>query len=413
VNVHFTYYADLGGVLLDESGKGWIQAMRVGEYQHPKYGKLSFTLDRLRRFAESVTRQVRGIDPDIDYDHKMDPTKGNEAAGWVKGAKVEGDALWLLVEWTKTAAEKIRDRAYRYFSPEFQTEWTDPQGRKHQDVLFGGGITNRPFLKDLLPLNLSELSFAEPDKEMTLDPKKLRKALGLPEDATDEQVMERVEQNQAAATNKVGTPPDRTATTHAPNNPATDTPSVPGGPGEDKDANKDVPPGAPHPASFPQQHQASLSELMTNPAIKMLVENLVNPLQTRLAELEKTNLLNGVEVRLSEYRTGDKVLAPAVVDEFRKLLSETPASGHAAVYAIMDKLRSGSATVQLGETAGTGRTSKTFSEGKTAEQVVEERVKVLLSENKDMTRADAYELVFGEDLALFAAYQDASYSFKI
>jgi len=185
VTIRFGYYADLRSVKLDERGNSWIQAMRVGEYQHPRHGKLQFTLDRLMRFAESVKTKIRGIEPDIDYDHKMDPARGHEAAGWVRDAKVEGDALYLLVDWTKTAAEKIKEGAYRYFSPEFQDTWTDAAGKVHRDVLFGGGITNRPFLKDLLPLNLSELSFAEPtNKEEGVDPKELRKKLGLAEDAT-------------------------------------------------------------------------------------------------------------------------------------------------------------------------------------------------------------------------------------
>src|SRR5690349_24949399 len=98
----FGYYADLRGLQFSEANKSWITAMRVGEYLHPMHGKISFTPDRLMRFADSVKRKVRGISLDIDYDHKADPTKGNEAAGWVEDAKVEGDTLYLLVDWTKS-----------------------------------------------------------------------------------------------------------------------------------------------------------------------------------------------------------------------------------------------------------------------------------------------------------------------
>src|SRR4051812_4413248 len=123
----FGYYADLRGVQFAEGDKpkSWIMAMKVGEYTHPMYDKISFTRDRIQRFADSVKNKVRGIALDIDYDHKADPARGNEAAGWVEDAKVEGDSLMLLVEWTKTAAGKIKEGAYRYFSPEFQDEWTD------------------------------------------------------------------------------------------------------------------------------------------------------------------------------------------------------------------------------------------------------------------------------------------------
>jgi hypothetical protein len=415
VTIRFSYYADLGSIQLDESGRGWIQAMRVGSYEHPRYGKLEFTLERLQRFAESVKRKVRGIDPDIDYDHKMDPARGREAAGWVKDAKVDGNALWLLVEWTKTAADKIKEKAYRYFSPEFQTEWKDPQGNVHKDVLFGGGITNRPFLKDLLPLNLSELSFAEPNaEEKKLDPKELRKVLGLPEDASDEQVMERVQQNTQAAQRAGGTVnPDRLATTHAPNTPATSSPTVPGGPNDDQKREGEQPPsGAPHPASFPQQHQASLSELMADPKIVLLMEHIVKPLQAQLSELQQANVASGIEVKLSEFNTGNKILAPAVVNEFREVLKKTPVELHESIYAVMRKLRDGHGVVQLGETGGTAQPGMVLYEGKSPMDIVDERVTKKLSENKDMDRVDALSQVFAEDPQLFTAYQEASYAFK-
>ena len=419
MTIRFSYYADLSSIQLDESGKGWIQAMRVGEYQHPVHGKLSFTSDRLRRFAENVVNRVRGIDLDIDYDHKSDPSKGNEAAGWVRDAKVDGDALWVLVEWTKTAASKIKERAYRYFSPDFQDTWTDASGKTHQDVLFGGGITNRPFLKDLLPLNLSELSFAEPKKEKGMDLKELRKLYGLPEDGSqDDQILERAQADRNVATSKAGTPPDHTATTHAPNNPASDTPTVPGGPNDSGKDDKDkAPPGAPHPASFPQQHAASLevelSELFAkNPALKRLMETVVAPLQTRLAELEKTNHLSGINVKLTEFRTGAKVVAPAILDEFAAILANTPVQLHEKIYGVLRKMQGGNDTIQLGETALGGQPGQQLFEGKSVDDEVMGRTKKLMETNKELSEGDAFVQVMAEDPALFSAYQESSYLFK-
>jgi hypothetical protein len=187
------YLVDLAKVKLDESNGVYtsvIQGMTVGKYQHPVFGEIDITPDRIKRFAENVNNHVRGTDLDIDYDHKA---RSGEAAGWVKSAEARNDGLFLHVEWTEEAAGKIKNKAYRYFSPEFDDEWTHPKsGQKFQDVLFGGGITNRPFLKDIMPINLSE-AFAsaeqvETDEGGKMDPKKLRELLGLPEDATDEQV---------------------------------------------------------------------------------------------------------------------------------------------------------------------------------------------------------------------------------
>lgn len=411
----FGFYADLRSIVLDENGRGWIQAMRVGDYVHPRYGKLSFTPDRLMRFADSVKSKVRGIEPDVDYDHKLDPTKGREAAGWVKDAKVENSALWLLVDWTKTAVGKIREGAYRYFSPEFQDKWTDAAGKEHVDVLFGGGITNRPFLKDLLPLNLSELSFADnPKKEEGVDPKKLRANLGLPEDASEEQVLERATSLRQQSVTPGGAPVDHTATTHAPNTPATQTTTVGGVPNDATTAAQRVDKdGKPIVEDVPKDLDKQLSELAaTNPVIAKLLSDQAAQ-QKQLAELMQENKKNAVAVKLSEYKTGNQILSPAVLTEAEKLLTVLPTQLHELVTNMLDKVKSGDGTVQLGETVGAGVQTSRRTDGKKAEDVVEERTKKLMTENKDMDRSDALMQVFEDDPKLFTEYQNDSYSFKV
>jgi len=183
----FGYWADATGLQFDEQGKTWIHAMPIGKYEHPVYGELDFTPERVQAYADSVKNKTRGVELDIDYDHKA---KDSKAAGWVKDADVRADGLWLSVAFTPPAMTALKNKEYKYFSPEFHDEWTDSKGVKHKNVLFGGGITNRPFLKDLTPVNLSELvePGATPKEGNKVDGKQLRKLLKLSEDATDEQV---------------------------------------------------------------------------------------------------------------------------------------------------------------------------------------------------------------------------------
>jgi hypothetical protein len=414
----FGYYADLRGITFAEGDKPktWVQAMRVGDYHHPGYGKLSFTTDRIKRFADSVKNRVRGIALDIDYDHKADPARGNEAAGWVEDAKVEGDALYLLVEWTKTAAEKIKEGAYRYFSPEFKDEWMDAQGTMHRDVLFGGGITNRPFLKDLLPVNLSELTFAEQKNEgEPMKIEELRKLYGLPEDGSqDDQIVERAKADRQAATNKSDAV-DRTATTHAPNNSAGDPQGTVGGlpfdattaTGVDKDGNMVTP------------SDVQLSELAkTSPVIAMMLAER-QATSKRLAELENAHKLSEIRVKLNEYRTGGKVVAPAILDEASKLLIALPIQLHEKVHGLLTKVRElgTEGTVQLGELGHSGAQSDAGTM-QLAEGKMETAAKKLLTEqhaagNKSYTLSDAYVDAVAGDPNLFTEYQSASYAFKI
>lgn len=148
---------ELSGIQFDEESlESWIMAMPFNKYHHPEYGTIDITQDMVAEMVKNVNDGVRGQELDIDYDHKE---KTNEAAGWVKQAEARDSGLWLLVSWTKKAYDLIKSRAYKYFSPEFTDSWKHPvTGVTYNNVLFGGGITNRPFLKGISPLNLSELS---------------------------------------------------------------------------------------------------------------------------------------------------------------------------------------------------------------------------------------------------------------
>jgi Mu-like prophage I protein len=161
--VTYGYWVDMQSSKLGETS--WIHALPVGKYEHPVYGQMDFTPEKISNFALSVKTKVRGVDLDIDYDHKQDPAKGSKAAGWVRDAEARADGLYLNVDWTDDATKALAAKEYRYFSPEFDDEWTDGAGSKHTDVLFGGALTNRPFLKDLMPVNLSEV-FAQGGKQV-------------------------------------------------------------------------------------------------------------------------------------------------------------------------------------------------------------------------------------------------------
>jgi phage I-like protein len=148
---------DLDGVRrADGQAAVWLQAFPLGTYRHPAHGDLVFTVDRLERFADNIRRRVRGIDLDVDYEHKTDPAKGKRAAGWITDAEVRPDGLWIAVWFTAEAWREVRAGHWRYLSPEYQLEWTDAMGNTWRDVLFGVALTNRPFLKDLAPVAAGE-----------------------------------------------------------------------------------------------------------------------------------------------------------------------------------------------------------------------------------------------------------------
>ena len=121
-------------VLLDEQGVAKpIQIMRVGKWNHPVYGLIDITVEKLKQFVENFKANVRGLTDntgkpqvDIDYDHKK---RRDDASGWITDLKLSDDnrELWATPKWTTDAGNAIRSGAYGYFSPEFVDRYKDAE----------------------------------------------------------------------------------------------------------------------------------------------------------------------------------------------------------------------------------------------------------------------------------------------
>jgi phage I-like protein len=360
------YWVDLQGKQFDEDGCLWIQGMPLGTYEHPLFGEITFDADRVKRFADSVTTKVRGQDLDIDYDHKAD-TK--IAAGWVKTAEVRGnDGLFLKIQFTEKARKHLHDGEYRYFSPEYQDEWEHPKTKQvHKDVLFGGALTNRPFLKDIMPINLSEV-FDNAGKPMTTseEAKNIRTKLGLPEDASEADVLAAL-------------------------------------PAKDKPAEDDKP--APDAPAAPQLSEEDLKKF---PFLKTLQEQ-VSALQAKqiadakeLSELRRANKLAEVTKTVASLTdSSSKIALSSTARELagKILLGEDVPD---SMQLLLNSLVNGSATVELGE-RGRART-----EGeKSGIQELNDAVAAVRATDKELTYSSAVTRVLAEKPALYSAYRDS------
>ena len=152
----YYYLTDISDIQLEEKeGKksSWIEVFREGEWNHPKWGIIKGTKKLFNDFISNWKSNVLGREIALDKTHN--PEEG--ATGWIKDMKIVGDRLKALVEWTPWGVELIEQKGFKYFSPEYRDSYTDKEsGKEYKNVLFGGGITNRPFLTDLAPIVLSE-----------------------------------------------------------------------------------------------------------------------------------------------------------------------------------------------------------------------------------------------------------------
>jgi phage I-like protein len=183
-------------ISLSEEKNNKIEIMRTGKWKHNIYGLFEITNNTIDNIITNFKNKVRGIDISFDLEHGDTAHKG-EAVCWVKNLIKKGNSLLAEVEWTKFGKEKIKEKSFKYFSPEFKFVYTDSEtGKIYNNVLLGGGLTNRPFIKNMSPIMLSETiqsEFNSPcilvkNKEDIEMNKELLKALKLSEEATNEEI---------------------------------------------------------------------------------------------------------------------------------------------------------------------------------------------------------------------------------
>lgn len=316
-----SYLVDLSGITLSdgEAGKptsSWVHALPIGSYNHPIFGKIQITLDRAKRFADSVVKKVRGIDPSINYNHN----NNDVAAGWVKSAEARDNGVWLFVEWTEDAVAKIRSRAYRYFSAEFSDEWEDSQGLLFTDVIMGGALTNRPFMKNLVPVNLSEATLDNAFELVSAISGQDVESLKGGNTGMDEKDLNEIVEKVTA-----------------------------------KLAEKFTPPAAPAQNSD-NLNLSEVTELKQlaeeNPLVAMLIRQVENQ-GVNIADAQKQLHEQEIQVRLAEFDRSKLVLTPVAKKLVYTLLQELPRTQHETFWQLMDNMRKSQAfLVDLSERSG-------------------------------------------------------------
>ena len=159
----------------------WVQVFPKGVFSG-RDGRGPYRCDPAKVIAATAVH-FGGADVPTDYDHQLDHATKNgrpaPASGWVKEFAARDDGLWALVEWTPKAAAHIADREYRYVSPSFFHN-------KSGDIRLLESIS----LTNLPNLEIKAIASSEGvNEEFDMSLKALCAVFGLPENATDEQVL--------------------------------------------------------------------------------------------------------------------------------------------------------------------------------------------------------------------------------
>ena len=147
-------------LLLDAPGEptSRLQIAQIGDFKHKSYGEFSITADDIKSWQDNLAR-LPGQRAIIDLDHRADRSPRNsEAAGWITGIDMADGKPMADVEWTPVGRTAIQEKRYLFFSPSYGKYETET-GETFDNVLQGGALTNKPFLK-----SLPTISLADPDR---------------------------------------------------------------------------------------------------------------------------------------------------------------------------------------------------------------------------------------------------------
>lgn len=157
---------------------------------------------------------ARSTDIVVDYEHQTLLSEENgkpaPASGWIDHASMEWreDGLYGRIKWTAAAQAAIDADEYRYLSPVFPY---DPKTGTVLDLLHVG-LVNNPAIDTAIPAlaaaRMGSGAYDLTHEEDTVDREELIKKLGLPENATDEQILEAItalQQKAEAAEQAVAT----------------------------------------------------------------------------------------------------------------------------------------------------------------------------------------------------------------
>ena len=178
----------------DGSTQVKVQLSPFGEFTLHDGGKRNGTVQHCSKaaFEALVANWKAQGSPDVlvDVDHASARGGSTEAAAWCNALEVDDNGLQGVFNLTPKGLELVKNRSYRFVSP----GWTlSPDGTPVS--LCSVALTNRPNLPVKPVVNADGTGGQDPEDPNSrkdtpeMDIKKLAAALGLPETATEEEVL--------------------------------------------------------------------------------------------------------------------------------------------------------------------------------------------------------------------------------
>lgn len=160
-----------------------IKILPLG-HVHSQKGDFEVDDESVKMICEQF--KSRNLDLVIDYEHQTLKDMQAPAGGWIEDIYKGEDAIIAKVKWTDRAKEYLQNREYRYLSPVVIVRKKDRKATSIQSV----ALTNTPAIDGMFALvnSVDIANLEENEEETQMDMKELAAMLGLPEDATEEDI---------------------------------------------------------------------------------------------------------------------------------------------------------------------------------------------------------------------------------
>lgn len=150
----------------------------------PNDGRGPWRLEDPRAVIAETRKRLGGLEMMLDYNHQSEHAARNgrpaPAAGWITELEARPDGIFGKVAWTRKGAEAVAAREFRYISPVFNH---DAAGRVRR--IISCALTNTPALDMAALCEFNDKT----EKGEGMDAKIIAQALGLPESASEAEIV--------------------------------------------------------------------------------------------------------------------------------------------------------------------------------------------------------------------------------
>lgn len=368
-----------------------IHLIPIGQWEHDLYGPMIINASDIREFQQNFNADVRkGVFITCGHEGFMELP----AAGWVKEVESRDDGLWGTIEWNELGKETLKDKQFKFFSPEMYRDYEDPQSHQfYRNVLTGGALTKSPYFKELEAVVFSDKNIKSKHKEEKIMTKTLEEILKVEDVSTLNAEEKALLKENEGTLNDEQKAKFKPALEVAP----TETEAEKTAREEKEKGDENEKNGLNRDGSVKVQASEKAGMVMIEASALKILEAKANSGADAAKKLEASELDQSVGGMVFSETNKEGKFLPKSKDSLRAFMEGLNVDQRKKFSEIVKDLP----TTQIFKEVGAG--SKTAVAGSVREQV-ETKIKEKMSTNAKLKYSDALKEVFAEDAELSKKY---------